>query len=83
MIKLRDLENVSSIIVTHQLRDAFYVATHMATRDRDGTVHVVPATPQKERQAEFIMLRDGLIIFEGDADAFRNSKDEYIQEFLA
>jgi len=83
MIKLRDLENVSSIIVTHQLRDAFYVATHMATRDRDGRVHVVPATPQKERQAEFIMLRDGLIIFEGDADTFRNSKDEYIQEFLA
>src|SRR5947209_13289464 len=83
IIKLRDLVNVSSIIVTHQLRDAFYVATHMATRDRDGTVHVVPATPQKERQAEFIMLRDGLIIFEGDADTFRNSKDEYIQEFLA
>jgi phospholipid/cholesterol/gamma-HCH transport system ATP-binding protein len=83
MIKLRDLENVSSIIVTHQLRDAFYVATHMATRDRDGTVHVVPATPQKERQAEFIMLRDGLIIFEGDADALRNSKDPYMQEFLS
>jgi phospholipid/cholesterol/gamma-HCH transport system ATP-binding protein len=83
MIKLRDLENVSSIIVTHQLRDAFYVATHMATRDRDGAVHVVPATPQKERQAEFIMLRDGLIIFEGDADALRNSKDPYIQEFLS
>src|SRR2546427_3271739 len=82
MIKLRDIENVTSIIVTHQLRDAFYVATHMATRDRDGTVHVVPATPQKERQAEFIMLRDGLIVFEGDADALRNSKDEYIQEFL-
>src|SRR5213075_666371 len=31
IIKLRDLEEVSSIIVTHQLRDAFYVATHMAT----------------------------------------------------
>jgi phospholipid/cholesterol/gamma-HCH transport system ATP-binding protein len=27
IIKLRDLERVSSIIVTHQLRDAFYVAT--------------------------------------------------------
>ena len=82
MIKLRDLENVSSIIVTHQLRDAFYVATHMAVRDRDGTVRIVPATPQKERQAEFIMLRDGLIIFEGDADALRRSNDHYIQEFL-
>ena len=38
IIKLRDLENVSSIVVTHQLRDAFYVATHMAVRGpgRDG-----------------------------------------------
>ena len=33
IIKLRDLEDVSSIVVTHQLRDAFYVATHMAVRD--------------------------------------------------
>ena len=83
MIKLRDLEDTSSLIVTHQLRDAFYVATHMATRDRDGAVHVVGATPHKEQEAEFIMLRDGLIIFEGDADALRNSKDPYIQEFLS
>ena len=33
IIKLRDLESVSSIVVTHQLRDAFYVATHTAVRD--------------------------------------------------
>jgi len=44
MIKLRDLEGVTSIIVTHQLRDAFYVAEHMAVRDADSTVRVVPAT---------------------------------------
>src|SRR4051812_5306266 len=36
IIKLRDLENVSSIVVTHQLRDAFYVATRMATTGPDG-----------------------------------------------
>ena len=83
MIKLRDLENVSSIIVTHQLRDAFYVATHMARRDPSGHVEIVPATPEKERQAEFIMLCDGLIVFEGDADALRGSKDPYIQNFLS
>jgi phospholipid/cholesterol/gamma-HCH transport system ATP-binding protein len=83
MIKLRDLENVSSIIVTHQLRDAFYVAEHMARRDPDGTVRVVPATREKEREAEFIMLRDGLIIFEGDADTLRASSDPYIRDFLS
>ena len=33
IIKLRDLEGVSSILVTHQLRDAFFVAEHAATRN--------------------------------------------------
>jgi phospholipid/cholesterol/gamma-HCH transport system ATP-binding protein len=83
IIKLRDLEGVSSIVVTHQLRDAFYVATHMAVRGRDGRVEIVPATRAKEREAEFIMLRDGLICFEGDADALRRSTDPYIQTFLS
>ncbi len=83
IIKLRDLEKVSSIVVTHQLRDAFYIATHMAVRDAGGAVRIVPATREKEREAEFIMLRDGLIVFEGDADALRNATDPYIREFLS
>lgn len=82
IIKLRDLENVSSILVTHQLRDAFYVATHMAVRGAKG-IEIVTATPEKERQAEFIMLRDGLIVFEGDAEALRRSTDPYLQTFLS
>jgi len=83
IVKLRDLESVSSIVVTHQLRDAFYVATHMAVRGEDGTVRIERATPAKEREAEFIMLREGLIVFEGDADALRRSTDPYIQTFLS
>jgi phospholipid/cholesterol/gamma-HCH transport system ATP-binding protein len=82
IIKLRDLENVTSIMVTHQLRDAFYVATHEAVRE-NGTIKVVQADARKEREAEFLMLRDGVIGFEGDADALRNSKDPYLQEFLS
>ena len=83
IIKLRDLENVSSIVVTHQLRDAFYVATNMAVREADGRVTIQPATKEKERQTEFIMIRDGLIIFEGDANTLRQSTDPYIREFLS
>jgi phospholipid/cholesterol/gamma-HCH transport system ATP-binding protein len=83
IIKLRDLEGVSSIVVTHQLRDAFYVAEHMAVRQTDGTVDISRATPEKEREAEFIMLRDGVIVFEGDADALRASTDPYIRTFLS
>src|SRR6188768_722176 len=35
IIKLRDLEGVSSVLVTHQLRDAFFVAEHAAVKDGD------------------------------------------------
>jgi phospholipid/cholesterol/gamma-HCH transport system ATP-binding protein len=83
VIKLRDLENVSSIVVTHQLRDAFYVAERMAVRGPDGRVEIVPAGPEKAREAEFIMLRDGLICFEGDAEELRQSTDPYIRTFLS
>jgi phospholipid/cholesterol/gamma-HCH transport system ATP-binding protein len=83
IIKLRDLENVSSIVVTHQLRDAFYVATHTAVRESNGRIRIVPAERRKEQEAEFLMLRDGLIVFEGDADSLRRSNDEYLRTFLS
>jgi len=83
VVKLRDLENVTSIVVTHQLRDAFYVATRTASRDPDATIRIDMAGPQKERETEFMMLRDGLVCFEGDADALRHSDDEYIRNFLS
>jgi ABC-type transporter Mla maintaining outer membrane lipid asymmetry ATPase subunit MlaF len=29
------------------------------------------------------MLRDGRLVFEGDSDALRNSKDPYLETFLS
>ena len=43
IVKLRDLEQVTSVLVTHQLRDAFYVATHEARRGADGDIEIVEA----------------------------------------
>jgi phospholipid/cholesterol/gamma-HCH transport system ATP-binding protein len=80
IIKLRDLEHVSSIIVTHQLRDAFHVATHTAVR-RNGSVEFEAASGPVETQ--FIMLKEGKIAFEGPAEELRQSKDEYLQSFLS
>jgi phospholipid/cholesterol/gamma-HCH transport system ATP-binding protein len=82
IIKLRDLESVSSIIVTHQLRDAFYVATHQAVRE-DGGIRIVPARGEKRGQAEFMMLRDGCIAFEGTAEELRRTADPYLLEFMS
>jgi phospholipid/cholesterol/gamma-HCH transport system ATP-binding protein len=82
IIKLRDLENVSSIVVTHQLRDAFRIATFEATRD-GNRIRIEPADDEKAEEAEFIMLKDGRIHFEGHAAELRATDDPYLQTFLS
>ena len=82
IVKLRDLEEVSSILVTHQLRDAFFVATQEAVVEA-GKINFVAAGPRKLEEAEFMMLKDGLILFEGTAGELRASTDPYIQAFLS
>lgn len=83
IVKLRDIEGVSSLVVTHQLRDAFWVAEKMAVRGLDGKIEIVPATPEKLEQTEFVMLRDGLIHFEGTASELRATTDPYLKLFLS
>jgi phospholipid/cholesterol/gamma-HCH transport system ATP-binding protein len=82
IIKLRDLEGVTSVLVTHQLRDAFYIATNAAARSPHGHT-VTPAAAAKVEEADFVMLRDGRIMFEGSADELRASTDPYLREFLS
>ena len=83
IVKLRDLEGVSSILVTHQLRDAFYVAEHTAARE-DKEMTFTRAAGSKADEAEFIMLKDGRIAFEGNASELRTiaASDPYIHAFL-
>jgi phospholipid/cholesterol/gamma-HCH transport system ATP-binding protein len=84
IIKLRDLENVTSIVVTHQMRDAFRVATYEAVREEDA-VRIIQADTDKCEEAEFIMLKDGVIAFEGHAGELRAAvdRDPYLKAFLS
>ena len=73
IIKLRDLENVSSIVVTHQLRDAFLRGDARGGARGRHALSIVPADAQKCDEAEFIMLKEGRIAFEGHAAELRAS----------
>jgi phospholipid/cholesterol/gamma-HCH transport system ATP-binding protein len=83
IVKLRDFEGVSSILVTHQLRDAFFVAEHRAVRGDVASFE--PASGRQADEAEFIMLREGRIAFEGKASELRAAAktDSYIHAFLS
>lgn len=80
IVKLRDLEHVTSITVTHQIRDAFYVATHEAVRS-NGQVQILSADA-KTTDAQFMVLHEGRIQFEGSGAELLASQDSYLREFL-
>jgi phospholipid/cholesterol/gamma-HCH transport system ATP-binding protein len=80
IVKLRDLEHVTSILVTHQIRDAHYVALHAATRQDGGKV-LIRETEQEEH-ARFLVLHEGRIFFEGTMRELLAAHDSYLREFL-
>jgi phospholipid/cholesterol/gamma-HCH transport system ATP-binding protein len=81
--KVRDLDGVSSLLVTHQLRDAYNVArTFMIKKDDEYLTSVVEDMSTLEG-TEFMMLREGQVLFEGSPHELQTSPDAYIREFLS
>jgi phospholipid/cholesterol/gamma-HCH transport system ATP-binding protein len=78
IVKLRDLEKTTSIMVTHQIRDAFYIAMHEAART-NGHVQIQETAAE---HARFMVLHEGRIFFEGSGAELRASHDAYLKEFL-
>lgn len=82
VVKQRDVYKTSSLLVTHRLQDAFTMATHYFDRK---TNHMEPLPPgtRGEVPMTFMILRDGNVIFDGDAGDLTGSRDEYIREYIA
>jgi len=78
IVKLRDIQHVTSIFVTHQIRDAFYVARHEAVATGGGIEIRESAT----ERARFLVLHEGRIFFEGTGAELLASHDAYLKEFL-
>ena len=82
-MKLRDLEDVSSIFVTHEMNNVQYICSEYAVVDEDGKVVF-------EREGErlclinskVMMMRQGKIIFSGTDESLRRAEDPYIHRFL-
>lgn len=82
VLKLRDLEHVTSILVTHQIRDAVYVATHEAVRGSGGTPEIRESDEAHAAQSKFLVLHHGRIMFEGSTTELLAAKDPFLEDFL-
>ncbi len=82
-IKLRDLEDVSSIFVTHEMNNVKYLTSEYAVVNDDGEIVF-----EEEGQrlclinTKVLMLRGGKIIFEGTDESLHKNHDAYIQRFI-
>ncbi len=82
-MKLRDLEDVSSIFVTHEMNNLDYLCSEYAVVNEKGEVVF-----EKEGErlclinSKVLMMREGNIIFSGTDERLRRDEDRYIQKFL-
>ncbi len=82
IVKQRDVYKTSSLLVTHRLQDAFTMATHYFDRNANE-MRSLPPGARGEVPMAFLILRDGKVIFDGDAHELAQSRDEYIREYIA
>jgi phospholipid/cholesterol/gamma-HCH transport system ATP-binding protein len=80
--KLRDLEGVSSVLVTHQLRDAFQVAQSFVMRKNDQYVYNRVEELEQLVGTEFVVLNRGQIVFDGRQLELFQSEEPYVTKFL-
>jgi phospholipid/cholesterol/gamma-HCH transport system ATP-binding protein len=82
-MKLRDLEDVSSIFVTHEMNNLDYLTSEYAVVNEAGQVVF-----EKEGEklclinCKVLMMRNGEVIFSGTDETLRRSEDPYIHKFL-
>jgi phospholipid/cholesterol/gamma-HCH transport system ATP-binding protein len=82
IVKQRDVYKTSSLLVTHRLQDAFVMATNYFDI-KANEMRPLPPGARGEVPMAFLILRDGKVIFDGDAHELAESRDEYIREYIS
>ncbi len=82
IMKQRDVYKTSALMVTHRLQDAFTMATHQFDKAKNQMI-ALPKGQLADVPMSFLILREGKVIFDGDAHQLTNSRDEYIREYIS
>jgi len=82
IMKQRDVNRTSSLLVTHRLQDAFTMATHEFDMNTNQ-LRALPRGQYCDAPMSFLVLRDGKVVFDGDIRQLAHTKDEYIREYIS
>lgn len=87
----RDLQNVTSLIATHRVQDAFGLANYWFDKASNRVVRMNASHPQQVAThsphiagpTNVLVLREGHIYFQGAAEDLLHTSDQYLKKFLA
>jgi phospholipid/cholesterol/gamma-HCH transport system ATP-binding protein len=83
IIELRDLENVSSIVVTHEMDVVKYLTSeYLSVSEKGKLQYKDDGQTLCLTNTNILMLRDGRAIFSGTSKELVDSEDPYIHEFI-
>jgi len=82
IVKQRDVNQTSALLVTHRLQDAFTMATHQFDQKTNRMISLPPGQ-HCDVPMSFLILRDGKVIFDGDVGELARTQDEYIKEYIS
>ncbi len=81
-IRLRDLEAVTSMFVTHRLADIRYLASHYAVKTDD---HQVQLRDENDAlcliNTKLVMLNHGKVVFDGTDEQLWAADDSFLRDF--
>jgi phospholipid/cholesterol/gamma-HCH transport system ATP-binding protein len=82
--KLRDVQHVTSLVVTHHLQDAYFLVNYVFLEPKQALVPVLSVNHGGARPlTRFLMLRDGAVYFQGTPQELAGTNDPYLLKYLA
>jgi len=92
ILRGRDSQDVTSLLATHRVQDAFGLANYRFDKSSGHVMHVIgngsrPSSREAGRPeappTNIVVLRDGEVYFQGAPEEMLHSSDQYLKEFLA
>ena len=81
--KLRDVQRVSTLVVTHRIADAYALANFSYSPEK---LDLVPSAPDDgaggRSPSRFLVLREGAVYFWGSGEELAGTRDPYLRGFL-
>jgi phospholipid/cholesterol/gamma-HCH transport system ATP-binding protein len=80
VVKQRDVSHTTSLLITHRLQDAFTMATHRWSPEKN-CMEKMPGG-ELDESTKFLVLNEGRVVFDGETRALTHTEDPWLKAYL-